>query len=75
MRDDYEVSVPMVDLLVELTERHEGVFGARMTGGGFGGAIVAAVAAGRARPIGEAVVQSYREQSGHTAEVMVPRPS
>ena len=75
MRDDYEVSVPMVDLLVELTERHEGVFGARMTGGGFGGAIVAAVAAGRARPIGEAVVHGYREQSGRTAEVMVPRPS
>jgi galactokinase len=73
MRVDYEVSVPLVDLLVDLTEAHGDVFGARMTGGGFGGAIVAAVAAGHAGAIGEAVAQRYRQQSGRTAEVMVPR--
>ena len=73
MRDDYEVSVPLVDLLVDLTESHADVFGARMTGGGFGGAIVAAVAAGRAGAIGEAVTEAYHERSGRQAEVMVPR--
>ena len=46
LRDDYEVSVPAVDRLVELASAQPGVFGARMTGGGFGGAIVALAAAG-----------------------------
>lgn len=73
MRHDYEVSVPLVDLLVELTDREEGVFGARMTGGGFGGAIVAAVAAGRAAAIGAVVTRAFLERSGRHAEVLVPR--
>ena len=41
MRDDFEVSVPPVDALVECAARASGVYGARLTGGGFGGAIVA----------------------------------
>jgi galactokinase len=43
LRDDYEVSVPAVDRLVDIASRHEAAFGARMTGGGFGGAIVVAM--------------------------------
>ncbi|MDR3515550.1 MAG: galactokinase [Azospirillaceae bacterium] len=42
-RDDYKVSVPAVDALVEAAMRH-GALGARLTGGGFGGSIVALVA-------------------------------
>lgn len=42
-RDDYKVSVPAVDALVESALRH-GALGARLTGGGFGGSIVALVA-------------------------------
>jgi galactokinase len=75
LRDDYEVSIPAVDLLVELTAAQAGVFGARMTGGGFGGAIVAAVAEGKARLAGEAVTRLYQAQSGHAATVLVPRTS
>jgi galactokinase len=41
LRDDFEVSVPAVDRLVEAAGRDPDVLGARMTGGGFGGAIVA----------------------------------
>jgi galactokinase len=41
LRDDYEVSVPEVDALVESLTARPGVFGARMTGGGFGGSVVA----------------------------------
>jgi galactokinase len=41
LRDDFEVSVPVVDQLVEQLHAIPGVFGARMTGGGFGGMIVA----------------------------------
>ncbi|TYZ57246.1 hypothetical protein PybrP1_008803 [[Pythium] brassicae (nom. inval.)] len=40
LRDDYEVSTPQLDALVELARACPGVFGARMTGGGFGGCIV-----------------------------------
>ena len=39
-RDDFEVSVPEVDLLVRLAEQDASVFGARLTGGGFGGSVV-----------------------------------
>jgi galactokinase len=41
LRDDYEVSVPPVDDLVASVAAAPGVFGARMTGGGFGGCVVA----------------------------------
>jgi galactokinase len=40
LRDDYEVSSAELDLLVEIANRSEGVLGARMTGGGFGGSTV-----------------------------------
>jgi galactokinase len=40
LRDDYEVSAPELDLLVDVARSVEGVYGARMTGGGFGGSIV-----------------------------------
>jgi galactokinase len=41
LRDDYEVSCPELDFLVEQSMKVKGVYGARMTGGGFGGCIVA----------------------------------
>ena len=37
MRDDYEVSCDEIDILVELSQSFEGVYGSRLTGGGFGG--------------------------------------
>jgi galactokinase len=40
LRDDYEVSCPELDLMVELARQQEGVFGACMTGGGFGGCTI-----------------------------------
>jgi len=43
LRDDYEVSCPELDALVEIARGTPGVHGARMTGGGFGGCIVALV--------------------------------
>jgi len=42
MRDDFEISVPELDLAVE-TAQQNGALGARMTGGGFGGAAIALV--------------------------------
>jgi len=40
LRDDYEVSCAELDLMVELAQQVRGVYGARMTGGGFGGCTV-----------------------------------
>jgi galactokinase len=58
MRDDFEITVPQVDLAVE-TARASGAFGARMTGGGFGGCIIALVPAGEAERIGHEIAQSF----------------
>lgn len=58
LRDDYEVTVPEVDALVELACEH-GAAGARMTGGGFGGSIVALVPVGRTEQVREAVLDVY----------------
>lgn len=62
MRDDFEVSVPEVDLLVRVTREQPGCLGARLTGGGFGGAIVALVERGEARRIGDAALAAYAAQ-------------
>jgi galactokinase len=52
LRDDYAVSVPAVDELVAALQNRSDVFGARLTGAGFGGCCVALVAAGHAAAIG-----------------------
>jgi galactokinase len=58
MRDDFEITVPTVDLAVE-TARENGAIGARMTGGGFGGCIIALVGGGEADRVAEAVAESF----------------
>lgn len=70
-RDDYEVSVPAVDELVELGRGDADVLGARLTGGGFGGSVVYLVQAGRARACAERLADAYRA-SGHQPVVLVP---
>jgi galactokinase len=58
MRDDFEITVPQVDLAVE-TARSSGSLGARMTGGGFGGCIIALVELGDPERVGAAIVESF----------------
>ncbi|AUX24506.1 galactokinase [Sorangium cellulosum] len=71
LRDDYEVSVPALDALVALLQATPGVFGARLTGAGFGGACVALVASGQAAAIGESVCREY-DAAGQRGRVLVP---
>ncbi len=71
-RDDYAVSVPAVDRLVALAGAEPSVFGARLTGGGFGGAIVALVARGHGAEVARRVVEGYNRTTGGTATVVVP---
>jgi galactokinase len=63
LRDDYEVSTQELDLLVELSLAR-GAVAARMTGGGFGGAIVALADVGRADEIGGQITAAYRARTG-----------
>ncbi|MBD2530796.1 galactokinase [Nostoc flagelliforme FACHB-838] len=71
LRDDYEVSVPALNTLVELLQKTPGVFGARLTGAGFGGACVALVVAGEARNIAIHVLEQYK-QAGYNGQILVP---
>jgi galactokinase len=60
MRDDFEITVPQVDLAVE-TARAAGALGTRMTGGGFGGCIIALVPTGDVERVGSDIAQSFAD--------------
>src|SRR4029450_7551779 len=60
MRDDFVITVPQVDLAVEVA-RASGALGARMTGGGFGGCIIALVPAGEGERVGTRAVRSFAD--------------
>lgn len=72
MRDDFEVSVPQIDLLVALADSHAGTHGARLTGGGFGGSIVALADSGSARMIAEKVAIQYEARACRSARILLP---
>ena len=61
LRDDYEVSTAALDLLVDLLQQHSRVFGARLTGAGFGGACVALAHTGHGADVGKDVLRRYAE--------------
>ena len=75
LRDDYEVSTPEIDRMVEIARKQRGVLGARITGGGFGGAIVLLVQAGHAARAAAAVAQGARDELGLRPQVLVPPPA
>ena len=71
LRDDYEVSTPGLDTLVALLQRQPGVFGARLTGAGFGGACVALCKTGALPGVATAVLAAYAA-AGHSGRLLVP---
>ena len=75
LRDDFEVSRKELDLLVELALGVPGVLGARMTGAGFGGCIIALVPERALREFKERVFQGYKEETGLEAEIYVFKPA
>jgi galactokinase len=75
MRDDFEASCAEVDALVEIAMKQTGCFGARITGGGFGGCTVNVVSAEMAEPFVAAVREEYQRAIGLTAECFVCEPS
>jgi len=75
LRDDYEVSCPELDFLVETALRVPGVFGARMTGGGFGGSTVNLVHNDAVPELASALIREYQQFWGVTPQLHVCRPS
>ena len=72
LRNDFEVSIPEIDHLVELASEEPDVFGARITGGGFGGAIVAVARRGTGRKAGDHIAARYGQDGKKKATVLVP---
>lgn len=75
LRDDYEVSCRELDLLVELAKGCAGVFGARMTGGGFGGCTVNLVTGDQVENFISMTTQAYERETGLKMEYYVCRAS
>lgn len=72
MRDDFEVSLPEIDHLVQLAADDPDTFGARLTGGGFGGAVVILCRPGTARRVTRRTVDIYRAATQCNGEVLLP---
>lgn len=78
LRDDFEVSCPEIDLLVDLAlglGEDGGVWGSRMTGGGFGGCTVSLVALDAVSSIAAAIRRDYVERTGIEPAFYLTRPS
>lgn len=77
LRDDFEVSCAEVDTLVSLADTipsAAAVYGARMTGGGFGGCIVALVKSDSVEQVAHEMLDAYRDTLGIETAYLVTRP-
>lgn len=75
LRDNYEVSCKELDILVELAIKHPGVYGSRMTGGGFGGCTVTLVKKSMSQALIESLERNYKLSTNHQCECYVAEPS
>ncbi len=74
MRDDFEITVPPVDLAVD-TARAAGALGARMTGGGFGGCIIGLVESGASGEVAQQIGSAFATAGYAEPQHFVARPS
>jgi len=74
LRDDFQVSVPELDALVATLEELPSVYGARLTGAGFGGACVALCRAGEAHEAANAAVEQHNAAGGKAAVLLPEHP-
>jgi galactokinase len=75
LRSRYEVSCEELDIMVDLAREIPGVFGARMTGGGFGGCTVNLVESARISKFRESIARSYEALTGIRPEIYDGTPS
>jgi len=71
MRDDFEITCPEVDFLADLAQGAEGVYGSRMTGGGFGGCTVNLVRAEVVERFRVTIAERYEQATGQRPETYV----
>jgi len=71
LRDDYEVSTPEIDRLVAIAVDEPGVYGARLTGGGFGGAVVMVMEPGHSV---DGIAARYTREIGRPGKVLAMLP-
>lgn len=75
LRDDYEVSCPELDLLVDVASTMPGVLGARMTGGGFGGCTINMIETGFYSEFQQTVAAAYRQAFDREPVISAVKPS
>jgi len=78
MKNDYEITCPEIDLLVDIARQigfANGVVGSRMTGGGFGGCTVSLVRTDKAKEIGAAIQKEYSRKTGIEPTLFTTRPA
>jgi len=73
LRDDFEVSIIPLDVLTDLMREHVDVYGARLTGAGFGGACVALCRKGQAKLVSEWALTEYNNTGQH-GRILLPQP-
>ena len=72
LKDDYEVSIPELDLMVSLLQKNNDVYGAKLTGAGFGGACVALCSVSSAEVVSKAVLKKYNKAGNHGRLIIPP---
>jgi galactokinase len=72
MRVDYEVSTPAIDALVEWAKADADVYGARLTGGGFGGSVVMLARAGTGGRVASRILERYQQRGEHHGSILLP---
>jgi galactokinase len=75
LRDDFEITNEALNQIVEAAQEQSSCYGARMTGGGFGGCAIALVDAGKVNAFVDSVERAYREKSGLEPQIYVCKAS
>lgn len=75
LRDDFEVSLPELDLLCSLADGHEAVYGSRLTGAGWGGCTLHLVRPEEAEAVAARIAGGFAEHCGRRPEILHLRPA
>jgi galactokinase len=75
MRDDFEITCREVDTLAGLAQHVQGVYGSRMTGGGFGGCTVSLIEESAVDRVSQVLTDGYRISTGLDVDIFVCAPS
>ena len=75
LRDDYQVSCSELDAMVEIANRQRGVYGTRMTGGGFGGCTINLVDKAHSAEFRRTVAEEYHSATGFEPDIYVCQAS